>query len=51
VAYERHSGNAKKPKSVRELAGHAISKDRDDIGTGVEYVSRIRKYRRETRQK
>lgn len=39
--------NGKKPKSVRELGFFGMWKDRDDIGTGVEYVNRIRKYRRE----
>jgi predicted DNA-binding antitoxin AbrB/MazE fold protein len=34
-----------KPKSVRELGVYGMWKDRYDIGTGTEYVSRIRKYR------
>jgi len=46
-----NSGTGRKPKSVRELGVHGISKDRDDIGSGIEYVSRIRKYTRETKQK
>lgn len=37
----------KKPKSVMELSFFGMWKDRDDIGDGVEYVNRIRKYRRE----
>jgi hypothetical protein len=32
----------KKPKSVRELGVYGIWRDRDDIGTGIEYVSCIR---------
>lgn len=40
-----------KPKSVRELGFFGMWKDRDDIGTGVEYVNRIRKYRREPKGK
>ena len=43
--------NGKKPKSVRDLAVYGMWKDRDDIGTGAEYVSRIRKYRHEPEQK
>ena len=39
--------NGAKPKSVKELAAYGMWKDRDDIGTGVEYVNRIRKMRRE----
>ena len=39
--------NGAKPKSIRELAFFGMWKDRDDIGTGVEYVNRIRRYRRE----
>jgi len=44
-------GNAKKPKSVRELGVYGMWKDREDIPSGTEYVSRIRKYRRESDQK
>jgi predicted DNA-binding antitoxin AbrB/MazE fold protein len=43
--------NGKKPKSVRELGVYGMWKDRDDIGTGTEYVSRIRKYRDEPEKK
>ena len=32
---------------LRELGFFGMWKDRDDIGTGLEYVNRIRKYRRE----
>jgi predicted DNA-binding antitoxin AbrB/MazE fold protein len=39
--------NDAKPKSVRELGFFGMWKDRDDIGTGDEYVNRIRTYRRE----
>jgi predicted DNA-binding antitoxin AbrB/MazE fold protein len=39
--------NGKKPKSVFDLKFFGMWKNRDDIGTGVEYVNRIRKYRRE----
>jgi predicted DNA-binding antitoxin AbrB/MazE fold protein len=39
--------NGKKPKSVFDLEFFGMWKNRDDIGTGVEYVNRIRKYRRE----
>lgn len=41
--------NGKKPKSVRELGAFGMWKDRDDIGTGVEYLNRMRRYRREPR--
>ena len=41
-------GNGSKPKSVRDLGVYGMWKDRDDIGTGTEYVSRIRKYRTES---
>ncbi len=41
----------KKPKSIRDLGFFGMWKDRDDIGTGTEYVSRIRKYRHETERK
>ena len=37
-------GRGKEPKSVRDLAVYGMWKDRDDIGTGREYVSRIREY-------
>ena len=37
-------GNGNKPKSVRDLAVYGMWKDREDIGTGAEYVSRIREY-------
>ena len=39
-----HGGNGKKPKSVRDLAVYGMWKDREDIGTGADYVSRIREY-------
>ena len=42
--------NGKKPQSVRDLAVYGMWKDRADIGSGTEYVSRIRKYRREPDQ-
>ena len=38
-------GNGGKPKSITELGFFGMWKDRDDIGTGQEYVARIRKYR------
>ena len=44
-------GNGKMPKSVRDLGFFGMWKDRDDIGSGVEYVRRIRKCRREPEQK
>ena len=44
---EPRSTNGKKPKSVRELGAYGMWEHRDDIGTGVEYVNKIRKYRRE----
>lgn len=46
---EKESGG--KPKSVKELGAYGMWKDRDDIGTGVEYVNRIRKMRREPEKK
>jgi predicted DNA-binding antitoxin AbrB/MazE fold protein len=39
--------NGAKPKSVKELGAYGMWKDREDIGSGVEYVNRIRKMRRE----
>lgn len=42
-----HKTNGAKPKSVKELGAYGMWKDRTDIGTGVEYVNRIRRYRRE----
>jgi predicted DNA-binding antitoxin AbrB/MazE fold protein len=40
---------SKKPrKSVMESPAYGIWKDRDDIGDGVDYVNRIRKYRRQS---
>ena len=45
-----HAGKpdkSKRPwKSVKEISAYGIWKDRDDIGDGVDYVNRIRKYRR-----
>ena len=45
-----HAGKpdkSKRPwKSVKESPAYGIWKDRDDIGDGVDYVNRIRKYRR-----
>lgn len=41
---------AKKPKSIRDLGFFGMWKDRDDIGTGPEYVSRIRKYKDEPKR-
>jgi predicted DNA-binding antitoxin AbrB/MazE fold protein len=44
------AGDGEKPKrpwkSVKDSSAYGIWKDRDDIGDGVEYVNRIRKYRR-----
>ena len=40
-------GNGKTRKSVFDLEFFGMWKNRDDIGTGVEYVNRIRKYRRQ----
>ena len=40
----QEKGNGKKPKSVRPLGVYGMWKDRDDIGTGMEYVRSIRKY-------
>lgn len=40
-------GNGRRPKSVKELGAYGMWKDREDIGTGVEYVNRIRRRRRE----
>ena len=42
---EGNGEQPKKRKSVRDLAVYGMWKDRDDIGTGAEYVARIRKYR------
>ncbi len=36
----------KRPRSIRELGIAGMWKDREDIPDGVEYVNRIRKYRR-----
>lgn len=41
----------KKPKSVREFGFCGMWAGREDIGTGEEYVNRIRKYRREPERK
>ena len=47
-------GQRNKPKrpwkSVKESPAYGIWKDRDDIGDGVDYVNRIRKYRRQSDQ-
>ena len=43
----KQPADGKKPKSVKELGAYGMWKDRDDIGSGVEYVNRIRKLRRE----
>jgi predicted DNA-binding antitoxin AbrB/MazE fold protein len=44
-----HAGNGGVPKrpwkSLKDSPAWGIWKDRDDIGTGAEYVARIRKYR------
>ena len=48
---EEEKGNGKKPRSVRDLGFFGMWKDRDDIGSGIEYVSRVRKYRPESEQK
>ncbi len=40
-------GDGKKQKSVFDPEFFGMWKNRDDIGTGVDYVNRIRKYRRE----
>lgn len=37
----------RKPRSIRELGICGMWKDREDIPDGIEYVNRIRKYRRE----
>jgi hypothetical protein len=42
---ERRAG--KKPRSVMDTGFFGMWKDREDIPDGVEYVNRIRKYRRE----
>ena len=42
-----HRTERTRPKSVKELGAYGMWKDRTDIGTGVDYVNRIRKYRRE----
>jgi len=44
-------GNGVRPKSVKELGAYGMWKDREDIGTGAEYVNRIRKLRREPEKK
>ena len=48
--YPRGEQPGEKPKrpwkSVKDSSAYGIWKDRDDIGDGVEYVNRIRKYRR-----
>lgn len=44
-------GNRRTPKSIRDLGFFGMWKDRDDIGTGLEYVSRIRKYRHDPEPK
>jgi predicted DNA-binding antitoxin AbrB/MazE fold protein len=36
-----------KRKSVRDLAAYGMWKDRTDFKDGVDYVNKIRKYRRE----
>ncbi len=38
-------GSKPKRKSVKDYAAYGMWKDRDDIGTGVEYVNRIRQPR------
>ena len=43
--------NGGKPKSVKELGAYGMWKDREDIGTGVEYVNRMLKLRREPENK
>ena len=48
---KEHKAKREKPKSVKDLAAFGMWKNRMDIGTGVEYVNRIRKYRREPEQK
>ena len=51
--YPRNGKDEKlnKPKSIRDLSFFGMWKDRQDIGTGVEYVRRIRRYRRGPEQK
>ena len=44
---DEENDKGKKPKPIRDLEFFGMWKDREDIGTGVEYVSRIRKYRHE----
>ena len=46
-----HGENGGKPKSVKELGAYGMWKDREDIGTGVEYVNRMRKLRGEPENK
>jgi predicted DNA-binding antitoxin AbrB/MazE fold protein len=51
--YPRTEGKEKpkKPKSIRDLGFFGMWKNREDIGTGLEYVGRIRKYRDEPERK
>ena len=49
-AYARteEKGNGGQPrKSLLDNPAFGIWRDRDDIGTGIEYENRMRKYRRE----
>ena len=43
---EESKGEKRPWKSVKDSPVYGIWKDRDDIGTGEDYVKRIRKYRR-----
>ena len=48
---ERKQDKPKRPwKSVMDSSAFGIWKDREDIGDGVGYVNRIRKYRRRSNQ-
>jgi len=40
-------GRAEKRKSVKDFAAYGMWKDRTDFKDGVDYVNKIRKYRRE----
>jgi predicted DNA-binding antitoxin AbrB/MazE fold protein len=44
-AEQRKNGGESKMKSVKDYAAFGMWADREDIGTGVEYVDRIRQPR------
>lgn len=48
---EKPEDGKKRPKSVRDFGFCGMWAGREDIGTGEEYVNRIRKYRREPERK